>query len=200
MARAPLLLIAVVCFVNAQFVLGHGLHTTSDEELEHFRRGVDANKRASHDRRLFGLKPVSAEDKDDILTIIRGNQHESHSRKLLAGSSCAAHATLGANYYYGECAAFTKRDESHWCSAGVTYYGTSYNSDICIATSEDECCPVDGGAVAGLVIGLVVGIAGIITLFAFCCKCCCFRPKPVIITQQPVTQTPQVVVVPTSPQ
>lgn len=202
MARASLLLIAALCFVNAHFAVGYGLHKMSEEEIELFRHTADAEKLESHDRKLLGLQQVNAHEKDDILAAIRANEHEGHSRKLLAGTACLSHATWTSNLYYGECPAFTKKDESHWCSAGVSYGGYQTSTDLCIAESEDECCPTDGGAVAGLVIGLFVGITGIITLFAFCCKCCCFRPKPVVIMQQPVMQqqTPQVIVVPASPQ
>ena len=66
-------------------------------------------------------------------------------------------------YYYGECPAFTTKDENKW---GFSY---DVGKEIC-CSDLDECCPTDGGAVAGLVIGIIVFLALSITACAWCCK------------------------------
>ena len=165
-------LLALLCLINAHAVLGHNLHE------------------------------LSAADKESMAAI-RGNEGSTahRSRKLLAGTACLAH--VSKNWYYGSCGAFAKKDESHWCGgsgafefeySGLSY---SYSADICMANSKDDCCVPNGGAIAGLVIGLIVGIVGIVTLCAWCCKCCCFRPKQMVVVQggQPA---PQIVVVPSA--
>ena len=76
---------------------------------------------------------------------------------------------MGFNYEcYDGCRAFTNKDESLWCTS------TSGNSYCC--ADEEKCCIPDEGAIAGLVIGIVVFMTASITLCAYFCKCCCFRP------------------------
>ena len=194
MTRAPLLFIAALCFVNAHFAFGHGLHKISEEEIQQFRRSADAKKLESHDRKLLELQHVNAEENDGILAKIRANQHEGHSRRLLAGDACASHITDTSQAYAGKCPPFRKKDESHWCSAGVIlsspYASARIKEDTCVADSWNhlnECCPIDSGAVAGLSAGIFafVGIIAVVTHYH---KCCCFRPTPVVNMQQPVTQ------------
>ena len=55
----------------------------------------------------------------------------------------AAADHCGMNTFYGSCGAFAKK--SH-CWSG------SY----CYAYKEEDCCEVDGGALAGLIIGIVL--------------------------------------------
>jgi len=83
---------------------------------------------------------------------------------------CPGVCSYNDNLYYGDCGAFSQKNDKHWC--------TTSGSEFCCAPSDDDCCDTDGGAVAGLVIGLIVGLTGCITACAWCCKCCCFRPKP----------------------
>ena len=90
--------------------------------------------------------------------------------------------TTSLYVYHGACGGLSKKSDK-WCGG------------YCLATTEDDCCEPDGGPIAGLVIGLIVGLALIITLFAYCCKCCCFRRPPVVM--QP--QSPQVVYVQNPP-
>ena len=162
-------LLALLCLINAHAVLGHNLHE------------------------------LSVADKESFLAAIRGNEGSTahRSRKLLAGTACLAH--VSKNWYYGSCGAFANKDESHWCSSSVSVPGVvaPSNVEICLGQSEDDCCVPNGGAIAGLVIGLIVGIVGIVTLCAWCCKCCCFRPKQMVVVQggQPA---PQIVVVPSA--
>ena len=68
---------------------------------------------------------------------------------------------------YDGCPPLSLKDESLWCD--ITDYS------FCCGELED-CCPPDEGAIAGLVIGIVVFMVASITLCAYCCKCCCFRP------------------------
>lgn len=83
---------------------------------------------------------------------------------------CPGVCSYNDNLYYGDCGAFSQKNDKHWCTAS--------GSEFCCAPSDDDCCDTDGGAVAGLIIGLIVGLTGCITACAWCCKCCCFRPKP----------------------
>lgn len=87
--------------------------------------------------------------------------------------------------YYGKCPAFTKKSY-RWCDVCGT--------PTCCAPNEDECCDIDDGAVAGLIIGSILFFVVSITGCAYCCKCCCFTPKPatqtVVIQQPSVTQHP----------
>ena len=156
-----------------------------------------------------GLQPLPSDTQAAFLKQLRAKSDNSHSRKLLAGAACLPHAlSPNAQAFTGTCGALTKKDEGHWCDMSelgdVVEYFTDYDADdvdalasvipsVCIADSEDDCCPVNGGVVAGVVIGCVAGLVGIITLFAFLCKCCCFRPK--LVVQAQPQQAPQVVVV-----
>jgi len=134
---------------------------------------------------------------------------QTSSRKLLGGSACVQYITYSADAYVGTCGGLEVKDESHWCDSSAvlsqcTYYNnycgygyTAYSSartvsEFCVAESSSECCKPNGGAIAGIVIGLIVLIAGIVALSAWCCKCCCFRPKPVVM----MAPAPQVIVVP----
>ena len=135
---------------------------------------------------------------------------QTSSRKLLAQGDCLQHASSpAAQPFYGECSGLVVNDESHWCDleyvsntcdssnnycgAGSANYfvAVAYaqllptgTKKACIADSSMDCCAPNGGAIAGTVIGCFVGLALIITAFAWCCKCCCFRPKQVVIVQQ----------------
>jgi len=139
---------------------------------------------------------------------------QSSSRKLLGGTECFSKITLTADAYVGSCDALTVKDESHWCdtddvtSSGLTAYGFSsaeiaafqtalalYGTpdSFCVGESSDDCCKPNGGVIAGMVIGIVGGLAAIIAACAWFCKCCCFRPK--LVVQAQPQQAPQVVVV-----
>jgi len=48
---------------------------------------------------------------------------------------------------------------------------------VCYTWSESLCCDTDVGALAGLIIGVVVAIVMLSILCCFCGKCCCFKPK-----------------------
>ena len=102
------------------------------------------------------------------------------------------------NEYTGSCGAFSTKSDQ-WCATdGPNTPAT------CHAFSEDDCCELNGGVVGGLVAGLVAGVAVIVTLILFCCKCCCFRPKNIVLSHHPIhgvpvqhqMQSPQVIVVP----
>ena len=118
---------------------------------------------------------------------------EFHYRKLIAAGAKGRSMLADEDYedcgnlYYGECPAFTNEAEGKW----VHFMGENY----CCGADASECCPTDGGAVAGLVIGIVVFLAGSITACAWCCKCCCFKPPPaptVVMATVPTGQVPQV--------
>ena len=65
------------------------------------------------------------------------------------------------NMYTGSCGAFQEKADDKWCS----FYG----SDYCCADSAADCCEVNGGLVAGVVIGAVVALG----LAIWGCICCC---------------------------
>lgn len=100
----------------------------------------------------------------------------------------------GDNAYYGDCPALTNKSD-RWCDV--------CGEPTCYASDDTLCCDTDGDAVAGLIIGLIVFSATSITTCAYCCKCCCFRPKPQTVTvatmqlptivQQPVVPVQQIV-------
>ena len=94
--------------------------------------------------------------------------------------TCAVNTcSWGDNAYYGDCGAFQIKSE-RWCDI--------CGEPTCCASSDVGCCDTDGGALAGLVIGIVVFLIASITSCAYCCKCCCFRPRPAVLAvavQQP---------------
>ena len=214
-------LLALLCLLNAHAVLGHGLHavdkehTKSSSVLAH-KDKAHRNATAQRGRELVqdapcnghsdcGVREYCYEDGstdrcwDCLACYIDADSVTGVCPSKCSHASCLAH--VSKKWYYGSCGAFANKDESHWCegSGAFEYSGLSYSysADICMANSEDDCCVPNGGAIAGLVIGLVVGIVGIVTLCAWCCKCCCFRPKQMVVVQggQPA---PQIVVVPSA--
>ena len=71
------------------------------------------------------------------------------------------------------CGTFGTESEEHTCESKGTVY--------CCASSEDECCDVDDGAIAGLVVGIVILIGGMSLVAAiFCCgvKLPCMKQIP----------------------
>ena len=139
---------------------------------------------------------------------------QSSSRKLLGGTACFSKLTWTAGAYIGSCDALSVKDESHWCdmdditdsalsafgftSAEIQTFQTAVAlagtpASFCVGESSNDCCKPNGGAIAGMVIGIVVGLAAMIAVFAWCCKCCCFRPK--LVVQAQPQHAPQVVVV-----
>mmetsp|Transcript_34479 Transcript_34479/g.55385 ORF Transcript_34479/g.55385 Transcript_34479/m.55385 type:complete len:184 (-) Transcript_34479:311-862(-) len=122
-------------------------------------------------------------------------------RSLLTGdySDTSFSAFLGCsqNVYTGGCGPFGKKTDK-------------WSDDICCAASADDCCEVNGGSVAGVVIGIFVFLAIAITSCAWCCKCCCFKipqPAQAAVMMAPMGQAsvpgqPQVLMqpMPTNPQ
>ena len=136
----------------------------------------------------YGVHPANRDVRDSVIKASQEKHESAHSRRLLAGDSCLTYVddTLYPDWdvYEGSCGAFGNKDEDHWCGAGeLSSFG--YDGALCVAESEDDCCTLNSGALAGTVVGCVAGLIGIIVLFAFICKCCCFRPKQIVIVQQP---------------
>eukprot|EP00240_Pyramimonas_obovata_P007293 CAMPEP_0118921058 /NCGR_PEP_ID=MMETSP1169-20130426/449_1 /TAXON_ID=36882 /ORGANISM="Pyramimonas obovata, Strain CCMP722" /LENGTH=156 /DNA_ID=CAMNT_0006861709 /DNA_START=138 /DNA_END=608 /DNA_ORIENTATION=+ len=61
--------------------------------------------------------------------------------------------------YHGSCGAF--QTKSGCWSGGA-----------CYAMDEGSCCDTNGGAIAGLIIGLVVLVVAIVMCSCACCPCC----------------------------
>ena len=106
-------------------------------------------------------------------------QHVEHVSTTASGDGCSLCNDESDDIFIGECGPLSTKTDKWAC-----------DGPWCCASSSDECCEANVGAIAGLVIGCVVGLALSITGCAYCCKCCCFKPKPTttVMTQQPVTQ------------
>jgi len=92
-------------------------------------------------------------------------------------------------FYEGECGALSEKNEDRWCSIG--------GQDYCCAASEDDCCVDDEGAIAGIVIAIILAISGCGIACCWFGKCCCFQyrrntPAQVVYVQgAPVMQMTQ---------
>ena len=80
------------------------------------------------------------------------------------------------NMYTGSCNVVVKKTDQ-WCG------------DICYAESSDDCCEINPGPVAGIVIGIILFIVLSIVGCCACCGCCCFRKKEVVVVQAPSAST-----------
>ena len=117
-----------------------------------------------HERPRFELSDAS---------LISSGQDEGDSRRSLLATqyyNCAC-ASWSMNIYYGECPALNDKSDQ-WCDL----------TETCCASSEEDCCVPNSGAVAGVVIACILTVVGSITACAYCCKCCCFKPKPQVVT------------------
>ena len=102
-------------------------------------------------------------------SLITSGQNEGDSRRSLLATqlyNCAC-ASWSMNIYYGACPALHDKSDQ-WCDSLNT----------CCASSAEDCCIPNDGAIAGVVIACIVAVVGSITACAWCCKCCCFTPKP----------------------
>ena len=84
-----------------------------------------------------------------------------------SGDSCSCSA-LDDQLFIGDCSGLAKKTDK-FCGDSI----------YCCAKSSTDCCEANGGAIAGIVIGLAVFLALAITGCAYCCKCCCFKKPPV---------------------
>jgi hypothetical protein len=115
---------------------------------------------------------------------------------------CLSHSTCGSDEY---CDAWLSCDACSNCALFDDAFDGKCPSQCSTSSS------LEVGVIVGILLGCVAGVAGIITLIAFLCKCCCFRPRQAFVMQQqqqyPVyamqqqqpayaMQQPQVVVVP----
>ena len=91
---------------------------------------------------------------------------------------CFSHSTCDSDEY---CDAWLTCDACSNCAR----FDDSFDGKCPSACSSSS---LDAGVVAGIVVGCVAAVAGVVTLIAFLCKCCCFRPRQMIVMQQ---QQPQ---------
>ena len=152
-----LVALAVTLLSLATVVNGEKNGNASTRSWKPFRTHLHLGTRLS-----AGLPPAAAADTTSSRALLQSASYLKNS----CPNVCGAYDTV----YYGECGAFTTKNEDSWCDVA--------GSEFCCATSEEGCCPTDGGAVAGLVIGIIVFLALSITACAWCCKCCCFKPPP----------------------
>lgn len=94
------------------------------------------------------------------------------------------------NINTGSCGLFSKEKADTWCThEGDVHdpiFGEIFSGDkICCATSSTGCCDPDSGAIAGVAIGLIIGLSLLILLCCACCsgcpchkRLCCYRPPP----------------------
>ena len=75
---------------------------------------------------------------------------------------CIGVCNSNDNQYTGHCGAFANENDN-WCT-------NADDEDICCASSSRDCCDTDGGAIAGLVIGLLIFLA--FSVYG-CYHCCC---------------------------
>lgn len=79
----------------------------------------------------------------------------------------AACPSMKSEFYEGECGALSDKNEDRWCSID--------GRDYCCAASEDDCCVVNEGAIAGIAIACIVAISGCVIACCYFGKCCCFQ-------------------------
>ena len=60
---------------------------------------------------------------------------------------------------------------------GLTKKSDEWCEGVCYAWSESLCCDIDGGKLAGVIIGCIIALVLLIMLCCKACKCCCFKPK-----------------------
>ena len=121
---------------------------------------------------------------------------------------CLMHAGPNPDVYTrSSCPALMKKNEDHWCNMadvmelfmGLTSEQAAVeaavgsSAEFCLASSESDCCEPDAGPIAGVAVACIAGITGIVILCAFLCKCCCFRPRQVFMTQPQFMAQPQFV-------
>lgn len=102
----------------------------------------------------------------DYLSFTLGSDYSS-----LQGSSqtCdtlvfACVSTDGCNVYTGSCNVVVKKTDM-WCD------------DYCFGASDDDCCEINPGPVAGIAIGAILFLVFAIVGCCACCKCFCFGKK-----------------------
>eukprot|EP00227_Mantoniella_beaufortii_P006987 CAMPEP_0197614640 /NCGR_PEP_ID=MMETSP1326-20131121/59626_1 /TAXON_ID=1155430 /ORGANISM="Genus nov. species nov., Strain RCC2288" /LENGTH=297 /DNA_ID=CAMNT_0043183513 /DNA_START=77 /DNA_END=970 /DNA_ORIENTATION=- len=95
-----------------------------------------------------------------------------------------------ANTQPGKCGALGKETDK-WCThegdKSDPFFGDIYKGErVCCAESASACCEADTGAVAGVAIGVILGVLALLLGCCSCCSCCpfhkrlcCYRAPPV---------------------
>ena len=172
MARRALVALALVAATSARAVEGFSFGAS----LVAFDPRAVAGGETGHGARDGGDDDVDAwrdhdgDDDDDD-----DDDGRRRGRRLLGGDACLKHESDPmSRYMYGTCGTFAKKNEDHWCSREVSNREWAFDGEVCVATDADVCCVGDEGSIAGVAVGTIIGIALVVTLCAWCCKCCCF--------------------------
>jgi hypothetical protein len=116
-----------------------------------------------------------------------------HSVSESAADYCCDVGSSACYAYTGECGALSDK---------TSCWQTFADIDYCYAQGEGDCCDVNGGAVAGICIGVFVFVAGAVAACCFLCSSCPLAKsmnktavQPVVVLQrQPVQQQPVMIV------
>jgi len=90
------------------------------------------------------------------------------------------------NVYYGSC-------------DGILQKSSCWQGGYCCAESSSDCCELNGGALAGIIIAILVALIGGIVACCACCSCCpcyknlcCYKEPPAApqTTPNPVVYAP----------
>ena len=148
------------------------LHKQNDAFLEGML-GSDAFRNAGSDEETSGSRRFLLGGGDD-LTSFDVDYNDYGKRCMDPALECVEKKCDWGehNKFSGDCPAFKKKTDS-WCDI--------CGEPLCCAPTHDGCCDTDGGAVMGLVFGLMLLVA-VITTFAYYSKYRCFCSRAQVIT------------------
>lgn len=126
----------------------------------------------------YGVDTATSSDYDDDQGAAYISSVRHTSTGTVGGDGCSLCDGPNDEVFVATCGFLSVKTDKFSCTSDI----------ICCAPSSGDCCELNAGALAGLVIGIVVFLALSITGCAYCCKCCCFsRPAAasIVVHQQP---------------